>query len=80
LFTKCRLATPGLPRVSLAVNLSQRQLIDEQLITDIEAALSESGLAPELLELEITESMVINPPARIFTVLNKIKERACAWP
>ncbi|MGB4125764.1 MAG: EAL domain-containing protein, partial [Dethiobacteria bacterium] len=51
-----------------------RQLIDEQLIADIEAALSESGLAPELLELEITESMVINPPARIFTVLNKIKE------
>ena len=64
----------GLPRVSLAVNLSQRQLIDEQLIADIEAALSESGLAPELLELEITESIVINPPARIFTVLNKIKE------
>jgi diguanylate cyclase (GGDEF)-like protein/PAS domain S-box-containing protein len=64
----------GLPPVCMAVNLSPRQLMDNNLIEDIEAALKESGLAPNLLELEITESMVMHNPARLITVLTNIKK------
>lgn len=63
----------GLPPVCIAVNLSYRQLVDENLIEDIKTALKESGLAPELLELEITESMVMHNPARMIAILAGIK-------
>ncbi|MBS3810191.1 MAG: EAL domain-containing protein, partial [Desulfobacterales bacterium] len=63
----------GLAPVSMAVNLSYRQLVDENLIEDIKTALEESGLAPELLELEITESMVMHNPARMIAILAEIK-------
>lgn len=63
----------GLPPVCMAVNLSLRQLVDENLIEDIEKALKDSGMAPELLELEITESMVMHNPGRMIAVLAKIK-------
>jgi len=63
----------GLPAVCMAVNLSPRQLTDDNLIDDIRTALKDSGMAPNLLELEITESMVMHNPARIIAVLTKIK-------
>jgi diguanylate cyclase (GGDEF)-like protein len=63
----------GLPVVCMAVNLSLRQLTDENLIDDIRTALNDSGMAPNLLELEITESMVMHNPARMIAVLAKIK-------
>ncbi|MEN6507352.1 MAG: EAL domain-containing protein, partial [Smithella sp.] len=63
----------GLPHVCMAVNLSLRQLLDENLIEDIKAALGDSGMAPHLLELEITESMVMHNPARIVAILTQIK-------
>jgi EAL domain-containing protein (putative c-di-GMP-specific phosphodiesterase class I) len=63
----------GLPAVCTAVNLSLRQLMDENLIDDIRAALNDSGLEPSLLGLEITESMVMHNPTRMIAVLAKIK-------
>ena len=57
----------------MAVNLSLRQLTDENLIDNIRTALNDSGMAPNLLELEITESMVMRNPTRIIAVLTKIK-------
>ncbi|MBN1664345.1 MAG: EAL domain-containing protein, partial [Deltaproteobacteria bacterium] len=64
----------GLPRVCMAVNLSIRQLTDDNLIADIGKALSDSGMEPDLLELEITESMVMQNPVRMMAVLGKIKK------
>ena len=63
----------GLPVVCMAVNLSLRQLTDDNLIADIGTALNDSGMAPNLLELEITESMVMYDPARMISILAKIK-------
>ncbi|MFZ1982614.1 MAG: EAL domain-containing protein [Smithella sp.] len=63
----------GLPPVCMAVNLSLRQLTDDNLINDIRAALNDSGMAPNLLELEITESMVMHNPVRMISILAKIK-------
>ena len=63
----------GLPPICMAVNLSLRQLTDDNLIDDIRMALHDSGMAPNLLELEITESMVMHNPARMISILAKIK-------
>lgn len=64
----------GLARISVSVNVSQRQLLDDGLLGDIESALSESGLEPELLELEIAERMVLGHLPRIIDILNQIKK------
>ena len=44
---------------TLAVNLSGQQFRDSALIGDVQAVLAESGLAPQQLELEITENILI---------------------
>jgi diguanylate cyclase (GGDEF)-like protein/PAS domain S-box-containing protein len=64
----------GLPPVCMAVNLSLRQLMDDNLLKDIKAALDDSGMAPNLLELEITESMLMQNPVRLIEVLTNIKK------
>jgi EAL domain-containing protein (putative c-di-GMP-specific phosphodiesterase class I) len=64
----------GLPPVCMAVNLSVRQFADEALATDILAALNETGMKPELLELELTESMVMQNHERAAKVLAAIKQ------
>jgi len=52
--------------VKLAVNLSAIQFKRGNLVDIVAAALSESGLAPERLELEITESVILQrDPANI---------------
>ena len=48
----------GLPGIVMSVNLSPRQFKDPGLLSDIAEVLESTGLAPELLELEITESMI----------------------
>jgi len=63
----------GLPSICMAVNLSLRQLADNNLINDIRTALNDSGMAPNLLELEITESMIMSNPKKMIDVLAKIK-------
>jgi diguanylate cyclase (GGDEF)-like protein/PAS domain S-box-containing protein len=63
----------GLPPVCVAVNLSPRQFADPNLLADVARTLAESGLAPELLELEITESVVMHAPERAIQLLVNIK-------
>ena len=65
----------GLPAVCMAVHLSLRQLTDDSLLDDIRTALNDSGMAPNLLELEVTESMVMYNPLRMVSVLAKIKSK-----
>jgi len=64
----------GLAPVCMAVNLSPRQFADERLLEVIASALRDSGMKPELLELEITESMVILNPERAMRLLTAIKD------
>ena len=63
----------GLPAMPIAVNLSPRQFADPNLLEDIQGALEKSGMAPQLLELEITESMVMQNVERTVRVLEAIK-------
>lgn len=63
----------GLPPICVAVNLSARQFGDENLLQDITDALRESGMSPQLLELELTESMVMQSPERAVKTLQALK-------
>jgi diguanylate cyclase (GGDEF)-like protein len=63
----------GMPGVRVAVNLSARQFAQESLLQDVARIIAESGLTPESLELEITESMVMQNPERARETLQKLK-------
>ena len=65
----------GLRPVSMAVNLSPRQFIDENLLNDIDEALAASGMSPVLLQIEVTESMMMRNVARARKVLDSIQSR-----
>ncbi len=64
----------GLDPICMAVNLSPRQFKDPGLIDTIVEVLATTGLDPGLLELEITESMVMHNVERAIETLNAIKE------
>ena len=63
----------GLPAIRISVNLSPRQFADPNLLNDVRAALEKSGMPAQLLELEITESMVMQNVERTVRVLDAIK-------
>jgi diguanylate cyclase (GGDEF)-like protein/PAS domain S-box-containing protein len=63
----------GLPPIRMSVNLSMRQLNDDGLIPEIETVLRETGMAPDLLELEVTESTIMHNAERAVKVLTAIK-------
>jgi diguanylate cyclase (GGDEF)-like protein/PAS domain S-box-containing protein len=70
----CAWQKQGLPALRIAVNLSARQFADENLLTDIESTLREVGMDPALLELEITESMMMHNTDKTIQVLAGLKE------
>lgn len=55
----CRAAAGPLAGVCISVNLSPAQLRDGRFVTHVRDALRESGLTPAMLELEITESVLM---------------------
>ncbi len=59
----------------LSVNLSVQQLQHESCLSVVEDALRSSGLAPQYLDLEITESVIITHPEKAVATLAKLKER-----
>ncbi|MDA8429593.1 MAG: EAL domain-containing protein [Geobacteraceae bacterium] len=63
----------GLPAIAVAVNLSACQFRQKNLAGVVERVLRESGLAPRYLELEITESLVMQNLDRVTTILNELQ-------
>jgi len=63
----------GLPSLRIAINLSARQFIDEDLLTDTLRALKESNVDPSLLELEITESMMMHNTEKTVQILSELR-------
>ena len=61
----------SIPRI--AINLSARQFQREQLAGHVRNALESSGIAPDVLELEITESMIMQNPHKAVSVLQELK-------
>jgi diguanylate cyclase (GGDEF)-like protein/PAS domain S-box-containing protein len=63
----------GLPCV-VSVNISPQQFRGDGLVPSIAGALSEAGLDPSLLEVEITESTVMHAGERMVEMLHAIKK------
>ena len=63
----------GIPGFRVAVNLSPRQFAQSELVADVRHILEDTGLAPEYLELEITESMVMENPERAAAILHELR-------
>jgi EAL domain-containing protein (putative c-di-GMP-specific phosphodiesterase class I) len=64
----------GLPPVRLSVNLSARQFIQRDLIASIRQTLDETGLSPEYLELELTESLIMHNADLFISTLRELRE------
>jgi len=59
--------------ISMAVNVSGRQLDTDQIIADIKVALSNSGLDPEALTIEVTETTLMRNAEETARRLDEIK-------
>jgi diguanylate cyclase (GGDEF)-like protein/PAS domain S-box-containing protein len=66
--------TVGLPMVPVAVNVSARQFQRSDLSKFISSLLEETGLSPQSLELELTESAIVEDVPRAKVVLQKLSE------
>ncbi|MGZ4272703.1 MAG: putative bifunctional diguanylate cyclase/phosphodiesterase [Solirubrobacteraceae bacterium] len=60
--------------MSVAVNLSVRNLLDRDLPKEIERLLDTYGLPPEALQLEITESMIMSDPERALATVSRLSD------
>jgi len=62
----------GLPKTKVAVNLSTRQFRQHDLVQRIQSALQETGLSAQHLELEITESAIMDNLATAAAALTEL--------
>ncbi len=63
----------GVPPLTIAVNLTARQFFDERLIEDVVAILETTEMNPTLLELEVTEGVLIQDVAATLRILRDLK-------
>jgi diguanylate cyclase (GGDEF)-like protein len=63
----------GLPALSIAVNMTARQFLDEQLLADVASLLTETGMDPHLLEIELNESLLIHNVEKTMRILTGLK-------
>jgi len=64
----------GLPPVRMAVNLSAPQFYRGDIVRTVKQALDESGLAPEWLELELTESLTLDDTETTIRIMRELKQ------
>ncbi|MFI1723981.1 putative bifunctional diguanylate cyclase/phosphodiesterase [Streptomyces sp. NPDC020489] len=80
LATACRQARqwqldhPDEPPIFVSVNVAVRQVWDSDLVADVADILAETGLAPGLLQLELTESAVMGSAGRPLQVLQALSD------
>ena len=64
----------GLEPMRISVNLSARQFEQNNLITVVQCALDNSGMPADLLELELTESLVMDDPEMAQIAMQELKK------
>jgi len=67
------LETLGIPEVSVAVNISPKQFAEADVLGLIREALADTGADPSRLDVEITESTLMNDPERVIAHLEQLK-------
>ena len=63
----------GLPALSIAINMTARQFLDEQLLADVASILAETGMNPHLLEIELNEGLLIHNVEKTMRILTGLK-------
>lgn len=61
--------------ISVSINLSVHDLRNDRIVGVVEDALTESGLDPQRLHLEITESCLVEEPATVHSILTTFRNR-----
>ena len=67
------LQAEGLPPVRVAVNLSSVQMLDPHLLDRIENCIAQTGADPHHLEVEITESVLVEGSIQALSILHRMK-------
>ena len=70
----CMTAAAWPEHLTIAVNLSAPQFDNARIVDTVKRALKESGLAPHRLELEITESLLIDRPDDVIAILEQLRK------
>jgi EAL domain-containing protein (putative c-di-GMP-specific phosphodiesterase class I) len=65
----------GLPEMTMAVNVSERQFQSGNFAEGLFAILFDTGLDPKFLELEVTESLLMRRPEATALILQTLRER-----
>ena len=65
----------GLPLTTMAVNVSAVQFRNENFLEDLFATLGETGLDPEFLELEVTESVLMEQRELAASILKTLRAK-----
>jgi len=68
------LQAAGLPPMRVSVNLSGRQILDPQLPETVARILKDTGLDPKYLEVELTESILIQNQKTVLNTLHALRE------
>jgi diguanylate cyclase (GGDEF)-like protein len=69
----CAWQREGLPPVRVAVNVSGLQLVQAEFPSIVRKVLAETGLTPRLLELEITETVIVQDDERAITAIKELQ-------
>jgi diguanylate cyclase (GGDEF)-like protein/PAS domain S-box-containing protein len=64
----------GLPALPVSVNLSARQFLQQDVVGWVCGTLEDTGLSPELLELELTESLIARDVDKASATVGRLKE------
>jgi len=64
----------GLPPVTVSVNVSARQFRERDWVGQVAAALAESELDPHWLELEVTESLIMQDPRKAVVTMQGLRD------
>jgi diguanylate cyclase (GGDEF)-like protein len=73
LHAACREAAGWRDPVRIAVNISAAQFVSPTLIASVKSALDTSGLAPARLELEVTETLLLQDSRELLSTLHALK-------
>ncbi|MBS4198174.1 EAL domain-containing protein [Bacillus sp. FJAT-49732] len=64
----------GYPKIPVSVNISAKQFQQDSLVSMVKEALTVSGLAPEYIKLEITESVFIKNLDYVASIIKQLKD------
>ncbi len=62
------------PQLFISVNISSRQLLSEGEVDGLSRIVAESGVAPEHVTFEITESLMVEEPAKVAEAMRRLRK------